>query len=111
MSKQVPITFDHAVTLFEGDGVTHDEKGLVNTKVAPGAAWWTRNGEDHIAVLMYACPCGCSHVDCLPVLPGYSNTFWHWDQNETQPTLTPSVLRMSGCKWHGYLTRGVWTQC
>ena len=36
---------------------------------------------------------------------------WKWDGNEAKPTLTPSILRKSGCRWHGYLTGGEFRTC
>lgn len=33
---------------------------------------------------------------------------WNWDGNWENPTLTPSINCQGGCRWHGYLTAGVW---
>lgn len=33
---------------------------------------------------------------------------WLWDGNKQAPTLAPSIRRMGGCAFHGYLQAGVW---
>lgn len=63
----------------------------------------------------FNCPCGCNH----PVSVSFKNpldggpppiperTYWQrtGDTFETL-TLTPSILRLSGCRWHGFITNG-----
>lgn len=56
----------------------------------------------------FACPCGCGFVGWLP-FDSYLSEGWHWDEDPTAPSLTPSVLQR-GCGWHGYLTNGEWIQ-
>lgn len=36
---------------------------------------------------------------------------WRWDGNLEQPTLTPSIQKMNGCRWHGYLVGGQFQGC
>lgn len=36
---------------------------------------------------------------------------WKWDGNEQKPTLSPSVQKLSGCRWHGWLQGGVFRSC
>lgn len=64
--------------------------------------------------LLFVCPCGCGDIGHLPLrIPPVvvaQQPSWDWDGNEEQPTLTPSIRKLDGCKWHGYLTRGVWRE-
>ena len=58
------------------------------------------------------CPCGCGHGIWLPITgPGVPKTEhnWTWDGNKAQPTLGPSIRRIGGCAFHGYLQAGVWS--
>lgn len=63
--------------------------------------------------LLFMCPCGQDHLCCLgfrgktpPERPS-----WIWDGNRDHPTLLPSIRHLTGCKWHGFLTAGVWIPC
>lgn len=61
--------------------------------------------------LIYGCPCGCASPGVLPFPgSGYATT-WAWDGEFDRPTVTPSIRRLDGCKWHGHLIHGVWTPC
>jgi len=58
------------------------------------------------------CPCGCGHGIWLPITgPGVPKTehHWTWDGNKAQPTLGPSIKRIGGCAFHGYLQGGAWS--
>lgn len=61
------------------------------------------------------CPCGCGGFMNLPVYQTGTakerTPSWEWDGNETTPTLKPSIRDLSGCRFHGFLTAGVWTFC
>ena len=64
--------------------------------------------------LYYVCPCGCGHEGFLRFRTGrYANEHltWIWDGNEDKPTLQPSIQRLLGCRWHGYLIAGVFKSC
>ena len=116
MSKEIPIQFSESVTHFEGEGITHDEKGLFNRKAAPGTAWWSslEGHERPKTGIWFTCPCGCGNVIHLPVKLGFSSGpgEWSWDGNEVHPTLNPSILRLPpSCGWHGWLRNGVWITC
>ena len=69
-----------------------------------------RTGE--IAGLGFRCPCGCGREGYLPFagierdVPGAPE--WEWDGNQLTPTLSPSVLQVGGCRWHGWLRNGEW---
>ena len=62
--------------------------------------------DDH-AGIVYCCPCGCGALGALSFDTHKSDhPRWHWDGNCESPTLTPSIQRTAGCRWHGYLTKG-----
>lgn len=62
--------------------------------------------------LVFACPDGCGDVTAVPVSSpdraSEAATSWTWDGNREAPTLTPSINRLDGCRWHGFLKAGVW---
>ena len=115
----VPITFDERVNQWEGLEI--DASGCwLRKDVKPGASWWVRTllgggiatpPEGEVAVLRFSCPCGCGYVVSVPVKPGYSNQVWNWNGSLEKPTLTPSIQKLSGCRWHGHLTDGVFIPC
>ena len=76
------------------------------------AKWATEWHEDgspgQISGIIFCCPCGCGEVSSVPVI---GDRKWNWDGNKETPTLTPSILKMSGCRWHGFLTAGEWRTC
>jgi len=85
----------------------HERKGA-----APGSANW-KVYEDGRRYLQYVCPCGCGEWRNLPVKEGEKvQGAWHWDGNETAPTLTPSIQHVrhvaEDCNWHGFVTKGEW---
>ena len=59
------------------------------------------------------CPCGCGAYRALPIYTGKKPSYvsWSWNGNVEKPTLSPSIRDVSGCKYHGHLTDGVWTFC
>lgn len=59
--------------------------------------------------LGFMCPCGCGSEGILPFKPWHESPSWNWDGNLEAPTLNPSVQRNITCKWHGWLTKGMWT--
>jgi hypothetical protein len=62
------------------------------------------------AGLAFMCPCGCGREGYLPFRPEPSPS-WEWDGNREAPTLKPSIQQVGGCKWHGWLTAGVFEPC
>lgn len=59
--------------------------------------------------MWFLCPCGCGRHGWLPFRSHTSgHPSWEFDGNAEAPTLTPSVLQVGGCQWHGYLRAGVW---
>lgn len=70
----------------------------------------TIDGEGRPAGMGFVCPCGCRREGWLPFKPERSPS-WEWDGSVEKPTLSPSVLQVGGCRWHGWLRAGVWEPC
>lgn len=68
---------------------------------APGVFTYDTDGKG----IIFKCPCGCEQVIFLPF------DRWKWDENVERPSLTPSVRRLDGCRWHGFLMSGMWQPC
>lgn len=68
------------------------------------------SGRDYIT---WCCPCGCGDMRQIAVQPGAApgNRVWGWNGDQVRPTLQPSIRYMTGCRWHGFLTSGMWTPC
>lgn len=71
--------------------------------------------ERHGIGIMFDCPCGCDsqcYVDFRNPLDGgpmHQKESHSWQrEGDTFETLslTPSILRISHCGWHGYITKG-----
>ena len=80
----------------------------------PGSyKFYRHQGSDESAGLHFVCPCGCGVVAGIAFLnpPGQAGPKWTWNGNREKPTCTPSILKLSGCRWHGYLTDGVFRSC
>lgn len=63
--------------------------------------------------MIYACPCGCGSEGVIrfrgpdgAAIEGQHS--WAWDDNERQPTLSPSIHHIG--HWHGWLKAGYFTQ-
>lgn len=76
-----------------------------NSPFPAGSATWNRNFEGTVTHLTFVCPCGCQDAIIVPVNQEKGSS-WEWDGDIESPTLKPSILRKSGCGWHGYLTSG-----
>lgn len=64
--------------------------------------------------IVFACPCGCGDVsgiefDSVP-RKGNDNQRWSWNGSVDKPTLTPSLHKIDGCRWHGFLRTGVFVE-
>lgn len=79
-------------------------------KDTPGAFNIEVQSEHHMHILC-ECPCGCGGAMRLPLHRTGQNAkaSWEWDGNLEKPTLTPSIRDLTGCKFHGFLTAGVWS--
>lgn len=60
--------------------------------------------------MAFRCPCGCGREGYNPfrTTENVEHPSWVWDGNADAPTLTPSILFVGGCQWHGFLTAGEW---
>jgi hypothetical protein len=66
--------------------------------------------------VIFNCPCGCKSECFIPFAnpldggPAIFNGDKHVWQREGDTfemlTLTPSILRIGGCAWHGFITKG-----
>jgi len=65
------------------------------------------------AGIQFLCPCGCGENFYIPILGHRYSTgpCWAWDGDEDNPSLIPSILQRTPCRWHGYLTDGIWKGC
>jgi hypothetical protein len=93
------------------DDVEWQDGRLMRRDLAPGTSQWSRGLDGKIASLMFVCPCGCGSVGAVTVREGYGMKQWHWNGDEARPTLTPSILKTSPCRWHGFLTDGAFVSC
>ena len=79
---------------------------------APAGGFVVRTEKDGSTSLCYVCPCACGDWRCLPVTTGVkAERAWLWDGDRETPTLTPSIRHLDRCRFHGFLTAGVWTFC
>lgn len=87
------------VTRVQGRWVTDGADGQ------PGDFWFMEGDK----WLGFNCP-DCGEPAVIPIRLSVEMTRkgWTWDGNREAPTLTPSIMRMSGCRWHGFLQGGVW---
>ncbi len=90
------------------------EGGFPSRKdLKPGTAFWDIDGGHE---LEYVCPCGCGAVRVVPVTQAADRVSndprgWKWDGNLENPTLQPSIQIIGSCRWHGWLTAGIWQTC
>ena len=91
------------------DTAVYENNAWYRRDLAPGSGRWAVDGNGDPASLIFTCPCGCGVIAAAAVHLHESGTGWKWNGNRNQPTLTPSVQRTDGCKWHGYLIMGAWT--
>ena len=89
--------------------VLANERDVFNSDV-PGAYLIDAGpAELGFATIIYVCPCGCGEKNSLPIATGEKKPqYWQWNGELTNVTLTPSIKRMDGCKYHGFLTKGEW---
>lgn len=60
--------------------------------------------------ILFACPCGCDTITSIN-FEADGRPQWTWDGNREAPTVSPSVRRLDGCQWHGWLRNGEWISC
>lgn len=93
----------------------HYEKGSFDRKdLPPGTARFLKDQDEKPdQALMFVCPCGCGNVSSIRITTGPKDTQgeWQWNGNTEKPTLTPSIQKLTDCRWHGYLTDGIFRSC
>lgn len=68
--------------------------------------------EEKRKAIVYICPCGCGQTRSVPICEREKAPHaWLWDGVTDRPTLTPSILIIGECGWHGFLTSGEWVTC
>lgn len=82
---------------------------VLETENVPGTFMFTtRYDADGHAGMIFVCPCGCGELGSLSFLNAKDDhPRWSWNGDEDKPTLKPSIMKTTGCKWHGWLTEGV----
>lgn len=80
---------------------------------APGTFkyWKVKPESEKPDGLNFVCPCGCESVLGIQFTSDRGGPCWTWNGSREKPTCTPSILHLNGCKWHGYLTDGVFKEC
>lgn len=110
MSKPVTITFNDRIGHWD-DADQQPDGGRKVADSKPGEACWMKNLEGKPSVLAFSCPCGCQEIVHVPLAINHGGQGWEWNGSEDKPTTRPSILRTTGCRWHGYLTDGIFTSC
>lgn len=75
--------------------------------------FYKQSGSDEPSGLHFVCPCGCGAVLGIAFRnpDGQTGPLWQWNGSRDKPSTTPSVRRIGGCEWHGYLTDGEFRTC
>lgn len=92
----------------DGYGETFGELSEMPAIPKPGAFWWQGDPPTRMS---FVCPCGCGSIGGVGVGPAQAPAVWEWNGDMDKPTVRPSILFLSGCKWHGFLTDGVFRSC
>ena len=77
---------------------------------APGVIKYVgREGKEGTYVMLFCCPCGCGETSTIDfdTGPEVRQPKWKWNNDKKKPTLTPSLNKARGCRWHGWLRDGV----
>ena len=78
--------------------------------VNPGDFMWDSEPKS----IIFVCPCGGhkgEYDEIRTSVPVAGDRAWEWNGDRVRPTLSPSIRRIEGCKWHGHLTDGVFIPC
>ncbi len=63
---------------------------------------------DEYKAIIYMCPTGCGALGNIPLEPYDNHAYWNWNGDKENPSLTPSIQKLDGCRWHGFFTNGEW---
>lgn len=86
------------------DGLDPNHQSRFRKDVPAGSVLWSECGTH----LWYTCPCGCGELHCVPVKRNGNSYGWDFTGSLYEPTLAPSIQITTGCRWHGFLQKGVW---
>lgn len=64
-------------------------------------AFYVDSETKRVGGMNFRCPCGCD------IIAGVNFPNWSWNESREKPTVTPSIQILNGCRWHGYLTDGI----
>lgn len=111
MGTKLPVRWHSGSEIIDPEQWVEEGAGaprrFVRPDLPPGSARLSESASGQ-PFLTFTCPCGCGMVGCLPLCPMPKEKGWQWDGDRVFPTLTPSILKTSACRWHGLLTKGVW---
>lgn len=113
MAAPVPIVWGEK--LFDLEKITfppEDSAEFFRKDLAPGTCEIVNSSDPAHIKLRYVCPCGCGRLRIVHAKTGEKvQGCWAWNGDRNKPTLTPSINCLQGCKWHGFITDGVFTTC
>ena len=84
--------------------------GDVPNALATGVLHLIEDGTGNYWLAILRCPCGCGATIQLPMTP-QAHPCWQFRGTFRQPTLLPSVHRITGCKSHFVLRSGIVQWC
>lgn len=79
----------------------------------PGEFLWSLGSDKSTpSRMLFVCPCGCgSHAGIAVKAESSGGPVWSWNGDLDHPTVTPSIRKLDGCEWHGFLTDGKFKSC
>jgi len=96
----VPVTWATAIAT----ACTWEDGRPYRKDLPPGSAAWASD----YAALQCVCPCGCGSLHYLSIALAAKHAHtWIWNGDTALPTLQPSIQMTSPCRWHGFLTQGL----
>lgn len=103
----VPIIFENNILFNDEKGVYENDR-YMRRDLPPGSCEWYAENK----AITFTCPCGCGTVHSIRTDRDVKKDGgWLWNGNTEKPSLTPSIQATTPCRWHGYLTDGVFKPC
>jgi hypothetical protein len=108
--NKVPISLDDSLDIHSK--MIFESESRFRRDAIPGSIKYaSRNDKGVPEVMWFVCPCGCGALSSVFLNQPNSNNSWQWDNSENLPTLSPSIQKLTPCRWHGHLNKGVWESC